>query len=205
MLFQPRPACRPGPGRPSPICGPQAAQTSAWTRTATSASAPPSRPTPRPPARRRQLGDEGRLFKLSDGAKDLPHLDAVGVSSTKNVGALAAMSVTPLAFNMSCPASCTMRSRAKRSGPRNAHRLDWKNSGSRWAAIVRAEPSSPIRARTAPILRASFASRSETRASPSGRTLWRSKAGATGGVTAGRAFESPRPLCRRWRGRIAQR
>jgi len=41
---------------------------------------------------------------------------AVGVSSMKKVGALDAMTLMPLAFSMSWPASCTMRSRAKRSG-----------------------------------------------------------------------------------------
>ena len=41
---------------------------------------------------------------------------AVGVSSTKCDGALAAIRTMPRAFSMSWPASCTMRSRANRSG-----------------------------------------------------------------------------------------
>ena len=53
-------------------------------------------PVARSPARSRQL--------------------AVGVSSMKCMGDDAAISVTPRTFNISCPVSCTMRSRANRSG-----------------------------------------------------------------------------------------
>ena len=65
----------------------------------------------RPRTWRRESSSRTQLYRRGLGART-----AVGVSSAKCMGADAAMSVTPFAFSMSWPASCTIRSRAKRSG-----------------------------------------------------------------------------------------
>jgi hypothetical protein len=61
-----------------------------------------------------------RRLLLSRTARRHPIIDAreppSGYRSMKNVGADAAMRVTPFDLSMSWPASCTIRSRAKRSG-----------------------------------------------------------------------------------------
>ena len=65
----------------------------------------------------RQLSDEAGLLELRDGPQDLPDEDrGRGVLEEERRRADAAMRLMPFAFSMSCPASCTMRSRAKRSG-----------------------------------------------------------------------------------------
>src|SRR5277367_3282784 len=69
-----------------------------------------------PLPRCRELRDSVAFSNCATAPSTWRTRTAVGVSSTKNVGADAAMSVIPFALSMSWPASCTMRSRAKRSG-----------------------------------------------------------------------------------------
>jgi len=55
--------------------------------------------------RRRQLGHDSRFLELRDGPSTCRIRTAVGASSMKNDGALAAIRVIPFALSMSWPAS----------------------------------------------------------------------------------------------------
>jgi hypothetical protein len=65
---------------------------------------------------RLELGDCGGLVELGNAPSTWRTRTAVGVSLMKKSGAVAGTSVTPSFRRWSCPASCTDRSRAKRSG-----------------------------------------------------------------------------------------